>query len=118
MDPSRGRGRALNQRGTEILFFGESGALRQLQLHATEELTLSANGRTLHAEPINVNGFADFDPDGVHLYFAGLILRVPLPDGTTFLSAGRVEFSLDSNLVITPDVGLSGDVGALCAALS
>lgn len=106
-----------HQTGAVTYFFDGSGALRQIQLHAIEQLTLSANGRTLRTEPIHVNGFVDFLPDGqVQLHFDGLILRVPLPDGTTFLSAGRVQAS--SNLVVIPDAGLSGDVGALCAALS
>lgn len=109
-----------HQTGDVISVFDRSGALSQIQVHATEELTLSANGRTLTAEPINYNLFVDYAATGEieHVYLAGLILRLPLPDGTTFLSAGQVEAPEGANFVITPDAGLSGDAGALCAALS
>jgi hypothetical protein len=110
-----------HQTGQVINFFDKSGALTRTQIHATEQLTLSANGRTLTAEPIHINLFVDWGPNGEleHVYLAGVVARIPLPNGTTFLSAGRLDFiARGVDFAVTPDVGRSGDVGALCAALS
>ncbi|MEE6274551.1 hypothetical protein [Georgenia wangjunii] len=107
--------------GRATLFYAKSGVLRRVIIHGTEEFTYSANGKELVAEPFPYNIHLGFGPDGQlqHSYVTGLVLRVPLPDGSTFLSAGRLDFVVTGEgFAITPQVGRSGDVEALCAALS
>ncbi|MDD9208147.1 hypothetical protein PU560_16985 [Georgenia sp. 10Sc9-8] len=107
--------------GRAVLHHTNSGQLKRVNLHGTEELTYSANGQTLVAKPFPYNFHIIFGPDGQleHYYLTGLVLRVPLPDGTTFLSAGRLDFEVTGeSFAITPQVGRSGDVEALCDALS
>ena len=60
------------------------------------------------------------DGEVTHVYASGLVERVPLPDGTVFLSAGRLDFAAHpgSEFRIVPDVGRSGNVAAFCAALA
>ena len=104
-----------------LLFRDRSGQLTHINIHGTEELTYSANGSTLVAEPFPYNFHLVFGSDGQleHQYVTGLVLRVPLPDGTMFLSAGRLDFEdIEEGFAVRPQVGKSGDVEALCAALS
>ncbi|MGZ6265642.1 MAG: hypothetical protein ACXWN4_01880 [Candidatus Limnocylindrales bacterium] len=84
--------------------------------------TFSANGKTLTGTPFTFNIEARFDSDGnlKSLTAAGVVERVQLPDGSTFFSAGRVDYLAhpDVQFILTPDEGHSGDVPAFCAALS
>ncbi|WP_146237451.1 hypothetical protein [Georgenia satyanarayanai] len=100
----------------------DTGLLRRVNLHGTEELSYSANGQTLEADPFPYNIHITFGPEGGaprSNVVTGLVLRVPLPDGTTFLSAGRLDFVVTGqDFAATPQVGLSGDLDALCGALS
>ncbi len=62
----------------------------------------------------------EFDADFnlVSAIARGGIMRVPLPDGSVFWSAGRFDFLANSaTFTITPDAGRSGNVEAFCAAL-
>ena len=107
--------------GQMIVFTDNDGRLTRQEVHATETDVFSANGRSLTTEPYTYNLHWIFDSSGTptHIYATGLVLRVELPDGTTFQSAGRLDFvARNAGFAITPDVGHSGDVGAFCAALS
>jgi hypothetical protein len=55
-----------------------------------------------------------------HIFSNGLVERVPLPDGTLFVSAGRLDWinHPTASFLLTPDIGRSGNVAAFCAALS
>jgi hypothetical protein len=44
----------------------------------------------------------------------GVVARVPLPDGSMFVAAGR----LDTSTGQPPDAGASGNIAGFCAALS
>lgn len=110
-----------SQSGHDLLFFDSDGRLTRVQTHATEELVLSANGRTLIVEPFPFNVTVRLDADGSvkNVFLAGLVFRVQLPDGKKFLSAGRLDFiAAGVGFAVVPEVGRSGDVSALCAALS
>lgn len=49
----------------------------------------------------------------------GVAERIPLPDGTVFPSADVIGVVLPPNgISITPNHGLTGDITALCDALS
>ncbi len=105
---------------TEIYFFDQSGALTRAYAHWVEQDTFSANGKTLIGEPFTFNVEFLFDADGtlVHQYASGVVETVPLPDGSVFFSAGRLDFINKGGPVITPDRGRSGDLAAFCAALA
>jgi hypothetical protein len=109
------------QTGHQIDFFDADGRLVRRHRHGVEEVTLTANGQTLTADPFHFNIIVHFGPTGAveHAYLSGLVFRVPLPDGTVFQSAGRLDFIAQGvNFAVIPEVGASGDVGALCDALS
>jgi hypothetical protein len=106
--------------GSATTFFDANGNLTQFHLHLTEQDVFSANGRSLTSLPYTYNLRLVFDPETGELekfFLSGVILRVPLPSGEIFHSAGRVDLlGPGPSFVITPDVGRSGDVGAFCGA--
>jgi hypothetical protein len=107
--------------GTETTFYDQSGAVTRIQIHVVEQDVFSANGESLTGLPFTFNIQVLFeDGEVTHVYASGLVERVPLPDGTVFLSAGRLDFTAhpESEFRIVPDVGRSGDVAAFCAALA
>jgi hypothetical protein len=107
--------------GTETTFYDQSGAVTGVQIHVVEQDVFSANGKSLTGLPYTYNVQVVFeDGEVVHAYASGLVSVVPLPDGTVFVSAGRLDFIAhpESDFRIVPDVGRSGDVAAFCAALA
>lgn len=107
--------------GTERDFFDRSGQLTRIAFHFVEQDTFTANGNQLVGDPFHNIQQALFDEDGnvVHVYEVGVIERVPLPNGTLFLSAGRLDFvEHNFDFVFTPDQGHPGDLEAFCAALA
>jgi hypothetical protein len=107
--------------GTETTFYDESGEVTRQQIHVVEQDVFSANGETLTGLPFTFNLQVLFeDGEVTHVYASGVVERVPLPDGTVFLSAGRLDFAAHpgAEFRIVPDVGRSGDVAAFCAALA
>jgi hypothetical protein len=99
-------------------FFDRSGLPTMTLYHTTEQDTFSANGVTLTGLPCTYETQVVFDSSGnvTHSYTSGCVERVPLPDGSTFLSAGRIDFVAhpDADLIISAD---KGDP-AFCAALA
>jgi hypothetical protein len=107
--------------GTETTFYDQSGEITRQQIHVVEQDVFTANGESLTGLPFTFNIQVLFeDGEVTHVYASGLVERVPLPDGTVFLSAGRLDFAAHpgSDFRIVPDVGRSGDVAAFCAALA
>jgi hypothetical protein len=107
--------------GTETTFYDQSGEVTRIQIHVVEQDVFTANGETLTGLPYTFNIQVLFeDGEVTHVYASGVVARVPLPDGTVFLSAGRLDFAAHpgSEFRIVPDVGRSGDVAAFCAALA
>jgi hypothetical protein len=107
--------------GTETTFYDQSGEVTRQQIHVVEQDVFTANGETLTDLPYTFNLQILFeDGEVTHIYASGVVARVPLPDGTVFLSAGRLDFAAHpgSDFRIVPDVGRSGNVAAFCAALA
>jgi hypothetical protein len=107
--------------GTETTFYDQSGEVTRIQVHIVEQDVFTADGESLTGLPFTFNIQVLFeDGEVTHVYASGLVERVPLPDGTVFLSAGRLDFEAHpgSDFRIVPDVGRSGDVAAFCAALA
>ncbi len=107
--------------GTQTTFFNEEGEVTMILAHVTEEDILSANGKTISSVPYTNEQKFVFDETGelIHIYAAGLVVKIPLPDGTLFISSGRLDFVAHNfEAVFTPDVGVSGDIEALCSFLA
>jgi hypothetical protein len=107
---------------TQILYFDQSGALTRVYLHTTEQDTFTANGKTLVGLPYTTDAEEIFDGDGnlIHYYVSGGLEKIPLPDGTLFITAGRTDFNdfPDSNFILSPEKGSQGKLDDLIAALS
>jgi hypothetical protein len=107
---------------TETVFTDASGAMTKIQRHIVEQDTFTANGKTLVGLPFTFNMQVLFDSSGnwTHAYSAGVVEKVPLPDGNLFVSAGRLDWAdhLDATFVLSPDKGNPGNLAAFCAALS
>jgi hypothetical protein len=108
--------------GTEIDYFDASGNLTRVFLHVLEQDTFSANGKSITGEPYTFNIQILFDAEGnvIHAYASGVTSRIVLPNGTFFLSAGRLDFVNHPGeaFVLSPDFGRTGDIAAFCAALA
>jgi hypothetical protein len=104
---------------TEIDFLDQTGGVTRVLFHFIEQDTLSANGITLTGSPYTTDVVLTIDSSGnvLSAIGTGVFEDIPLPNGGVFFSAGRGQL-LGRPFVFVPDVGVSGDVGALCAALT
>jgi hypothetical protein len=104
---------------TEIDFLDQTGDLTRALFHFTAQDTRSANGITLAGLPYTATAVLTVDSSGtvVSAIGTGVFEDIPLPNGDVFFSAGRGEL-LGRPAVLVPDVGVSGDLGELCAALT
>ncbi len=105
-----------------IDFFDESGALTRSFQHYAQQDTFTANGKTLVGIPYTYNMEFLIDSSGtaVHIYADGVFEKVPLPDGSLFISAGRADFAAHpgQGFLLSPDKGNPGNVAGFCAALA
>jgi hypothetical protein len=108
--------------GTEIDYVDQSGALTRIFVHQVEQDTFTANGKTLVGIPYTVNTEILFDSNGnvTHIFGSGLFEKIPLPDGSLFVSAGRADFTQHPGVsfLLSPYMGNSGNLAGFCAALS
>lgn len=107
---------------TETDFFDTNGLLTQALIHMDEQDAFSANGKTLAGLPFTFELRVLFDNSGntTHVYADGVAEKVLLPDGSLFISAGRLDFAAHpgADFIITPDEGTSGNIAGFCAALA
>lgn len=107
---------------TRIDYVDGSGALTRIYIHATEQDTFTGTGRSLTTVPYAYNLEIRFDSSGGVTAFvaSGVILKLQLPDGSWFLSAGRINVLAhpDTSFSFVPDFGHSGNLDAFCAALA
>ena len=62
-----------------------------------------------------------FDDNGnlANLYFSGVLMKVPLGQGQTFLAAGRLDaIQSEDEFAVVPDSGTIRNRDAFCATLS
>lgn len=108
--------------GTEIDFVDQGGAVTRIYLYQVEQDTFTANGKTLTGIPFTFNLEVLFDSSGnvTHVFASGLVEKIPLPDGSLFVSAGRLDFAAHpgATFLLSPDKGNPGNVAGFCAALS
>ncbi len=106
---------------TEIDHVDASGALKAY-IHNVEQDTFTANGKTLVGIPItfNVEILVDSSGNETHNDVSGLVEKVWLPDGSLFISAGRLDWNNHptATFVLSPDKGNPGNVAGFCAALA
>jgi hypothetical protein len=107
---------------TDKFFSDQNGVLTMASAHVDEQDSFSANGKSLTGAPYTVNLHVLFDSSGnVSEEFAdGVIERVPLPDGSVFQSAGRVDFGAHGfpAFAVVSDYGSARNLDGFCAALS
>ena len=108
---------------TELDFFDASGTLTRFQIHASEQATFSANGHSLTSIPFAYNVTVRFDSSGniTDAVISGVIVKVPLPDGGLFISAGWVDYlarGLTQFIDFPTDVGASVNLDRFCEALA
>lgn len=100
----------------------DDGTTTTLTVTGSEQDTISANDVTLTGMPYKFHLSLVIDDNTGNVvggFATGVAEKIPLPDGGLFITAGRVDEALHANdeVVIVPDVGNTGDVGALCASL-
>jgi hypothetical protein len=87
-----------------------------------EQDTFMANGKTLTGPAYRNNVQLVWDRDGnlVKYVVTGAEETVTLPDGSRFMSKGRLDILAhpDATWFIAPDTGHSGNVAGFCAALA
>jgi hypothetical protein len=107
---------------TEIDFFNASGAQTRGYLHVVEQDTFSANEKTLVGIPFAFNIEVLFDSNGdvTHNFSNGIVEKIPLPDGSLFVSAGRLDWVAHpgATFILSPDKGNPGNIAGFCAALA
>ena len=107
---------------TEIDFFDASGNLTRIDLHFVEQDTFTANGKILFGLPYAFNDHLLFDSSGnvTQEFSEGVVEKVPLPDGSLFVSAGRIDWvdHPGAAVLLSPDMGNPGDVARFCATLA
>ena len=103
-------------------FFDQNGVLLREHDNIVEQDTFSANGKSLTGNPFtfNLEFLVDSSGNITHLYAAGVAERVPLPDGSQFISAGRIDFAAHGfpDFILAPDHGGATNLAGFCAALS
>jgi hypothetical protein len=105
--------------GSQVVHYYTDGSVSFIQYHLVESDVFQGKNTTLSGLPFRYNGRLVFDRSGqlVHVYDSGFVEKIVLPDGTLFKSVGRIDFvTFNQDFAITPQVGLSGDVAAFCAA--
>ena len=106
---------------TEIDYYA-NGVQTRGYIHVNEQDRFTANGKTLVGIPFTFNMEFLFDSSGnvVHTYANGLVEKVPLPDGSLFVSAGRLDWVAHPGepFLLSPDVGNPGNIAGFCAALA
>ena len=107
--------------GRDINFTDQNGALVRISSHTDQQDTFSANGKTLVGLPYTYEMDFRFDSSGniISIRATGIIEKVPLPDGSLYISAGWLDFtSRFPTMVIQADRGNPGNLAGLCAALA
>jgi hypothetical protein len=101
--------------------FFVNGTLTRVLIHLDEQDTLTANGNTLTGVPFTANVILLFDSSGnlTSGIGQGIVEKVVLPDGSLFITAGRVDFlARGVTFALTPSTGATVNLAGFCAALS
>ena len=79
--------------GFEIDYFDAAGNFTKATVHQTEQDTFTANGKTLTGIPYtyDLHVLVDSSGNATSVLATGVAEKVPLPDGSLFVSAGQVD---------------------------
>jgi len=105
---------------SETDYFDASGAPTRLYMHTVERDTFTGPAGSLTTDPYTYGVWFRFDANGniVSGNAAGVTVRIHLPDGSLFLSAGLIILHPNEPVFIfAPDFGHSGNLTAFCSAL-
>ena len=106
--------------GTRTRYFDNAGVKFMAIFQLTEQDTFSANGVSITGLPYSFMLERDFT-NGVFTsqVATGEQEKLVLPNGTLFVSAGFLDFLAQGGGIdgLSPEHGVTGDIGALCAAL-
>jgi hypothetical protein len=107
--------------GAATTFYDHDGDVTKAIVHVTETDTFSANGESLTSQPYHYTDVYAFENgDYVGTTVTGINVKVPLPDGGTFMSAGRLHIEPDfmGNFVYLVDSGVVKNHDAFCSVLA
>ena len=105
----------------ELVWVNSDGVPTRVTDHVAEHDVFSAHGVTIPTDTYHYTVHVPFDSQGnpLHAYATGVVVRMRLPDGTQFSSAGRVDvLQATGPFTIVPDVGHSGNIDAFCQAFN
>ena len=109
-------------RSPSILFFDNAGNFIGMNFNSVQTDTFSANGKTLVGLPHRYAGQYFVDSNGIptQFYRTGVQEKVRLPDGSLFISAGRLDWvtNTSASLILIPEEGGSSNLAGFCAALA
>jgi hypothetical protein len=109
--------------GSLTTFYDRDGNITREVIDNAERDVFTANGKTLEGLPYTFKLTFIYDPptgELLHAYATGVASRVRLPDGSLFITAGRLDFlnHPGEDFVLQPDHGAQGNIAGFCAALS
>jgi hypothetical protein len=106
--------------GTVTSYFDRTGELVSIHVHVVEQDTFSAKGNSITGDEYTFNVDISFENGEVTAILVfGVGEKIRLPDGELFISAGVIDFLAQAvDFSIKVDHGVTGDIDALCAALS
>jgi hypothetical protein len=109
-------------------FYDNSGRVVAVNYHVTQQTTYSANAKTLVGDWFTYEQISKFgyDSSGSRYQISGVgtgqAEKVPLPDGSVFYSAGRIDYLsptfINNYWINVVNSGISGNVAGFCAALA
>jgi len=104
---------------SETDYFDANGSPTRIYIHTVETDTFTGPARSLVTEPYQYETFFGLDAGNiVSGTVEGVLVRIHLPDGSLFLSSGRVILHPNGPVFIfVPDFGRSGNLSAFCGAL-
>lgn len=108
--------------GHALDFVDKNGVVVNTRIHVVEQDTFTANGKTLVGLPFTANQEVVYDSSGnvTSIVAHGIAEKIPLPDGSLYISAGWLDFTAHpgGGYVISVDRGNPGDMAGFCAALA
>ena len=96
---------------------GDGGSI--IRVHLNETDIYSANGHSVTGTyTFEIQSVTDAADNLVSGFQTGVIVRVPLPDGTTFQVSGRADaLNAQTDYISAPTHGVTRNLDALCAYL-
>jgi len=102
--------------------YPDKGGAVRIHYHMVEQDTFSTSANSLTGSPFTFNVHFVFDSNGalIRQDAQGVQQKVPLPDGSLFIAAGRINWLAHPGVpyVLLPDNGATVNLDGFCAALA